>query len=46
VGRAERWMVRLSEEAEAAVVGSPLPVEPDRDRVEDFLIRVRRASAS
>ncbi|MDI9883245.1 nucleotidyltransferase domain-containing protein [Streptomyces sp. HNM0645] len=41
----ESWMTRLSEEADAATAGSPLPAEPDRARVEDFLVRVRRASA-
>ncbi|MER5398427.1 nucleotidyltransferase domain-containing protein [Streptomyces sp. NPDC002599] len=40
----ERWMVRLAAEAEEEAVGSPLPPEPDTARVEDFLIRVRRAS--
>ncbi|WP_395372029.1 DNA polymerase beta superfamily protein [Streptomyces tubercidicus] len=41
----ERRMARLAEEAEAAVSGSPLPAEPDRGRVADFLFRARRASA-
>ncbi|MGC9537816.1 nucleotidyltransferase domain-containing protein [Streptomyces sp. UG1] len=41
----ESRMTRLAGEAEEAVHGSPLPAEPDRRRVEDFLIRVRRASA-
>ncbi|MFE0632404.1 DNA polymerase beta superfamily protein [Streptomyces sp. NPDC058864] len=41
----ESWMLRLHEEAGAAASRSPLPVEPDRARVEDFLFRVRRASA-
>lgn len=41
----EAWMTRLSEEADAAVAGSPLPAEPDLARVEDFLFRTRRASA-
>ncbi|MGV9454311.1 nucleotidyltransferase domain-containing protein [Streptomyces sp. NPDC003635] len=41
----EAWMTRLAEEAERAVPTSPLPAEPDRRRVEDFLVRVRRASA-
>ncbi|MFB7916235.1 DNA polymerase beta superfamily protein [Streptomyces sp. NPDC056061] len=40
-----RRMTRLAEENDAAVVSSPLPAEPDRARVEDFLIRTRRASA-
>ncbi|MFG2829468.1 DNA polymerase beta superfamily protein [Streptomyces sp. NPDC048434] len=43
--RVERRMARLSEEAEAAVSGSPLPAEPDRGRVADFLFRARKASA-
>ncbi|MFH8474188.1 DNA polymerase beta superfamily protein [Streptomyces sp. NPDC018000] len=42
----ERRMVRLAEENEEAAKDSPLPPEPDRARVEDFLIRTRRASAS
>ncbi|MEV7423288.1 MULTISPECIES: nucleotidyltransferase domain-containing protein [unclassified Streptomyces] len=41
----ERRLTVLTAEAEAAVERSPLPPEPDRARVEDFLIRVRRASA-
>ncbi|MGW5640091.1 nucleotidyltransferase domain-containing protein [Streptomyces sp. NPDC003832] len=41
----EAWMNRLAEEAERAAGRSPLPAEPDRRRVEDFLVRVRRASA-
>ncbi|MER6914718.1 nucleotidyltransferase domain-containing protein [Streptomyces sp. NPDC000594] len=43
--RVAAWMERAAEEAERAVPGSPLPEEPDRARVEDFLVRVRRASA-
>ncbi|MFF7679225.1 DNA polymerase beta superfamily protein [Actinacidiphila glaucinigra] len=42
----ESWMNRLREEADAAASRSPLPDEPDRARVEDFLFRVRRASAA
>ncbi|MFD3456876.1 DNA polymerase beta superfamily protein [Streptomyces sp. NPDC058691] len=42
---AESWMNRLHEEAAAAAARSPLPAEPDRARVEDFLVRVRRTSA-
>ncbi|MEU5715253.1 nucleotidyltransferase domain-containing protein [Streptomyces sp. NPDC020403] len=42
----ERWMSHLAEENEEAAARSPLPPEPDRDRVEDFLVRTRRASAS
>ncbi|MFE7857557.1 DNA polymerase beta superfamily protein [Streptomyces sp. NPDC057403] len=41
----ESWMCRLADEAEEAAHRSPLPEEPDRRRVEDFLVRVRRASA-
>ncbi|MEU3188791.1 nucleotidyltransferase domain-containing protein [Streptomyces sp. NPDC006923] len=41
----ERRMDRLVAEADAAVARSPLPAEPDHARVEDFLIRARRASA-
>ncbi|MDX3850623.1 DNA polymerase beta superfamily protein [Streptomyces sp. AK02-01A] len=41
----ERRMDRLVAEAEAAAARSPLPAEPDHARVEDFLIRARRASA-
>ncbi|MER8085484.1 DNA polymerase beta superfamily protein [Streptomyces sp. NPDC058316] len=41
----ERRMTHLAEENDAAVASSPLPPEPDRARVEDFLIRTRRASA-
>ncbi|MFH9418791.1 nucleotidyltransferase domain-containing protein [Streptomyces rochei] len=39
------WMARLVEEGETAPRRSPLPAEPDRRRVEDFLVRVRRTSA-
>ncbi|MDG4860699.1 nucleotidyltransferase domain-containing protein [Streptomyces sp. T-3] len=41
----EARMNRLAAEAEEAAVKSPLPAEPDRARVADFLFRVRRASA-
>ncbi|CAM5585012.1 nucleotidyltransferase domain-containing protein [Streptomyces pilosus] len=41
----EARMARLEREAAAAVDRSPLPAEPDRRRVEDFLVRTRRASA-
>lgn len=41
----ERRMKRLAEENDAAAPASPLPAEPDRARIEDFLIRARRASA-
>ncbi|MEU2159009.1 nucleotidyltransferase domain-containing protein [Streptomyces sp. NPDC019396] len=42
----ESWMTRISDEADRAVIGTPLPGEPDRRRVEDFLVRARRASAA
>lgn len=41
----ESWMARLAEEGARALHRSPLPQEPDRRRVEDFLVRTRRASA-
>ncbi|GAA2512507.1 nucleotidyltransferase domain-containing protein [Streptomyces gobitricini] len=41
----DAWMDRLAGEADGAVSGSPLPLEPDRRAVEDFLFRTRRASA-
>ncbi|MFE9170248.1 nucleotidyltransferase domain-containing protein [Streptomyces kebangsaanensis] len=41
----ESWMTRLAARAEEASRRSPLPEEPDRRRVEDFLHRVRHASA-
>ncbi|MDJ0343169.1 nucleotidyltransferase domain-containing protein [Streptomyces sp. H10-C2] len=42
---ARAWMTALHDAADAAAARSPLPSEPDRARVEDFLVRVRRASA-
>ncbi|MEE1752414.1 nucleotidyltransferase domain-containing protein [Streptomyces sp. SP18CS02] len=39
------WMARLADEADEAAAGSPLPPEPDRSRVEDFLHRTRLRSA-
>jgi hypothetical protein len=42
----EARIIRLSDEADAATLRTPLPAEPDRARVEDFLIRVRRASVA
>ncbi|MGW1230138.1 nucleotidyltransferase domain-containing protein [Streptomyces sp. NPDC001478] len=41
----ERWMNRLAGENDEAALRSPLPAAPDRARVEDFLVRARRASA-
>ncbi|NEE08376.1 nucleotidyltransferase, partial [Streptomyces sp. SID7499] len=42
----ERRMNRLGEENDEAAIRSPLPPEPDRAAVEDFLVRTRRASAA
>jgi predicted nucleotidyltransferase len=41
----ESWMARLAAESEQVAARSPLPSEPDRARVADFLFRVRRESA-
>ncbi len=41
----EARMARLAEETERALPRTPLPAEPDRRRVEDFLLRTRRDSA-
>lgn len=41
----ETRMNRLVAEAEEAAAHTPLPEEPDRRRVEDFLVRTRRSSA-
>ncbi|MFD5621963.1 DNA polymerase beta superfamily protein [Streptomyces yangpuensis] len=41
----DAWMTRLQEDTERALAGTPLPEDPDRARVEDFLVRARRASA-
>ncbi|MCX0243065.1 nucleotidyltransferase domain-containing protein [Streptomyces drozdowiczii] len=41
----ERRMTRLAVENDEAADTSPLPPEPDRARIEDFLVRTRRASA-
>ncbi|GAA4925637.1 DNA polymerase beta superfamily protein [Streptomyces coeruleoprunus] len=43
--RVEARMARLTAEADAALAASPLPEEPDRARVEDFLFRTRLRSA-
>ncbi|WP_328899501.1 MULTISPECIES: DNA polymerase beta superfamily protein [unclassified Streptomyces] len=42
----ERRMTRLAAENDEATGASPLPAGPDRARVEDFLVRTRRASAA
>ena len=41
----ESWMNRLATEADEASAHTPLPETPDQRRVEDFLLRARRASA-
>ncbi|THA59681.1 nucleotidyltransferase [Streptomyces sp. A0958] len=41
----ERRMTRLATQNDEAAATTPLPPEPDRPRVQDFLIRARRASA-
>ncbi|MYW69599.1 nucleotidyltransferase [Streptomyces sp. SID8379] len=41
----DRRMTLLAEEAEKALLHTPLPAEPDRDRIESFLITARRTSA-
>jgi predicted nucleotidyltransferase len=40
------WMRALHEETDAAAARTTLPAEPDRARVEDFLIRVRGLTAA
>ncbi|WP_411106295.1 DNA polymerase beta superfamily protein [Streptomyces sp. cmx-4-9] len=42
----DAWMARLTEENATALAGTALPEEPDLARIEDFLVRARRASAS
>ncbi|MFE7578979.1 MULTISPECIES: nucleotidyltransferase domain-containing protein [unclassified Streptomyces] len=42
----ERRMTLLAAENDEAAAASPLPEEPDRARIEDFLVRTRRASAA
>jgi predicted nucleotidyltransferase len=42
----ESRMNLLATEADEAATPTPLPAEPDRRRVEDFLFRVRRASVA
>ncbi|MFD5413068.1 DNA polymerase beta superfamily protein [Streptomyces nojiriensis] len=41
----DAWMARLQEETESALASTVLPAEPDHARVQDFLVRTRRASA-
>ncbi|GAA2368428.1 nucleotidyltransferase domain-containing protein [Nonomuraea africana] len=40
----QRWRAALMDTFEAALSRSALPVAPDRDKVEEFLIEVRRAN--
>lgn len=42
----DAWMARLQEETESALARTVLPAEPDHARVQDFLVRTRRASAA
>ncbi|MFD9482249.1 MULTISPECIES: DNA polymerase beta superfamily protein [Streptomyces] len=42
----DAWMGRLQEETESALASTVLPAEPDHARVQDFLVRTRRASAA
>ncbi|MFD6890514.1 DNA polymerase beta superfamily protein [Streptomyces sp. NPDC059957] len=42
----DAWMTLLTEETEAALPKTPLPETPDLPRVEDFLLRTRRTSAT
>ncbi|WP_327282732.1 MULTISPECIES: DNA polymerase beta superfamily protein [unclassified Streptomyces] len=41
----DAWMTRLTAQSGAALTTTALPEEPDLARVQDFLIRTRRASA-
>ncbi|MEU9255790.1 nucleotidyltransferase domain-containing protein [Streptomyces sp. NPDC048270] len=40
----DTWMSRLTSETDAALTTTRLPEHPDHARVEDFLVRTRRAS--
>ncbi|MER7826194.1 MULTISPECIES: DNA polymerase beta superfamily protein [unclassified Streptomyces] len=42
----DAWMARLQQETESALASTVLPEEPDHARVQDFLVRTRRASAA
>ncbi|WP_327307477.1 nucleotidyltransferase domain-containing protein [Streptomyces sp. NBC_01298] len=42
----DAWMTLLQEQTEAALATTPLPESPDLARVEEFLLRTRRASAT
>ncbi|MEU9235923.1 nucleotidyltransferase domain-containing protein [Streptomyces subrutilus] len=41
----DTWMSRLTSETDAALTTTRLPENPDQARVQDFLVRTRRASA-
>ncbi|OEJ31359.1 nucleotidyltransferase domain-containing protein [Streptomyces subrutilus] len=41
----DTWMSRLTSETDAALTTTRLPESPDHARVQDFLVRTRRASA-
>ncbi|MFG2982650.1 DNA polymerase beta superfamily protein [Streptomyces sp. NPDC048258] len=40
----DAWMSRLVAETDSALTATPLPADPDHARVEDFLVRTRRAA--
>ncbi|WP_405532042.1 nucleotidyltransferase domain-containing protein [Streptomyces avidinii] len=42
----DAWMGRLRDETDTALAATVLPAEPDHARVQDFLVRTRRASAA
>ncbi|MFJ4865905.1 MULTISPECIES: DNA polymerase beta superfamily protein [unclassified Streptomyces] len=42
----DAWMTRLGDETDSALATTVLPAEPDHARVQDFLVRTRRASAA
>ncbi len=42
----DSWMARLRDETDTALATTVLPAEPDHARVQDFLVRTRRASAA
>ncbi|KOU26909.1 DNA polymerase beta superfamily protein [Streptomyces sp. WM6368] len=42
----DAWMTRLGDETDTALATTVLPAEPDHARVQDFLVRTRRASAA
>ncbi|MCP3760562.1 DNA polymerase beta superfamily protein [Streptomyces sp. TBY4] len=42
----DAWMTLLTEESETALKKTPLPESPNLPRIEDFLLRTRRTSAT